>query len=194
MGLSWCYSSSYEVDVDADDEWEPDPVPEDPPDPDDDPEALEELEDPEPEEPVLPYSLSPPLPPPLELLELLLVDIGPLLTLMVTSEPRSAMPLAGFWLMTVSYSQLLLNCLVTFTVKPACSKTDMASLRLNPSTSGTSTGSGPRESTYSTVDPLATEVPAAGFWLMILSRATSLEYWAGAAVKVIPALLASLWA
>lgn len=90
-----------------------------------------------------------------------------------TAVPAATeVPAAGFWLRTMPGATPGVTCRVTDpTVKLNLWSTAVAVLWVWPTTLGTVTG-GPRDTTRSTAEPGATDVPAAGFWLMTLPAGT----------------------
>ncbi len=113
--------------------------------------------------------MAPPLPPlPPEEAESCVVS--------VMIAPLSALPPAGFWLITLSFSPVEPCC---FTVKPNDSSTCLALANDCPVTSGTVTcgvGSLPLDTVMVIVERCATDVPEAGFVLTTMPSATESEY------------------
>ena len=95
---------------------------------------------------------------------------------MATALPiATLMPATGFWLMTVPAGTVVLVSKVTVTVRPTPWMAAMAAAWVEPTTLGTGTllgGRVPEDTTKLTALPIATLMPATGFWLMTLPAGT----------------------
>src|SRR6185503_7215214 len=93
---------------------------------------------------------------------------GPDETTRPTALPAvTCVPASGVWLMTVPAGTVALDVVVTPpTTRPAAVIAAVAAVCVVFTTFGTTTSAGPDETTSATPLPLATCVPAAGFWLM----------------------------
>ncbi|HEX9140505.1 MAG TPA: hypothetical protein VF848_12000 [Steroidobacteraceae bacterium] len=91
-----------------------------------------------------------------------------MLTVRFTADPLATLvPAVGFWLMTSPAATVALLVIVTVpSVSPAPVIAAVAAAWVSPTTFGTLTDVGPVLTVRFTADPLATLVPAVGFWLM----------------------------
>src|SRR6185436_16554672 len=84
-------------------------------------------------------------------------------------------PPTGFWLMTLPLATVVLLAVVTAPiVRPAPVIVDCAAACAEPTTLGTVTSAGPRDTVKFTAEPVAADEPAAGFWLMTVPAAEAL--------------------
>jgi hypothetical protein len=93
-----------------------------------------------------------------------------------TADPLATeVPPAGLWLMTVPEGTVLLDSMVTVpTTRPAPMIAVVAAAWVFPTTLGTVAPAGPDDTMRFTAEPLATEAPPAGLWLMTVPEATVL--------------------
>jgi len=93
---------------------------------------------------------------------------GPDETTIETALPvATSVPAAGFWLITDPDGTVVLDAVVTApVVKPALVMAAAAAACVWPTTFGAATCGTPDDTTRSTAAPLATCVPATGFWLI----------------------------
>ena len=92
----------------------------------------------------------------------------PVETTSATALPvATCVPAAGFWLITDPAGTVVLDAVVTVpSVRPALVIADVAAACVWPTTFGVATCGRPVETTSATALPVATCVPAAGFWLI----------------------------